>query len=45
MNVKIDKNRFSMGSFQYGKYPLVNGGFGYGVRVPESVRERIWNFS
>ena len=23
MNVKIDKNRFSMGSFQYGKYPLV----------------------
>lgn len=24
---------------------LVNGGFGYGVRVPESVRERIWNFS
>ena len=24
---------------------LVNGGFGYGVRVPESVRERIWDFS
>lgn len=24
MNVKIDKNRFSMGSFQYGKYPLVS---------------------